>query len=1016
MRPLKLTLEAFGTFRQRTVIDFRVLGKTNFFLIHGRTGAGKTTLLDAICYALYGEASVAGRKGDMLRSSGVEPEADTYVELDFMLAGKYYRIHRSPNYERKSTHNTDKMTMQKMSASLWELEGVEGKKKSIENGSTKVTNYIRDLLGFGAEEFRQVVLLPQGEFRRFLFAGSNERQKILEMLFKTERFRQLEERLKDKKGKLKEKAEKLKSERAGILAGTGVEDLATYRTQTQACRARLADLEAEKKCQEAQVQTLHQALSEAEMLAAKWKELKDTQDELVALEQKAESVSQFRQLLAEAERAAQLEDVAQNCSQRVQELKQRREVKFQAEETQREVQEHWQRALKRKERAQVANRDLEAKQAEERRLQDGLQKLTKFKSLTARVAQARDEAKQQRSQVDIVKKQGTEMEASLQKMRQEVQFANDTVAREKALHLELDQAQKQRAERERRDKLILERDRQIKYSEEITQKVHAAETKVAHAEHQVKVLQDLFTEGQAALLANHLLEGTPCPVCGALHHPQLAFSTQKIPSEVDLKNAQDEVRRQRTDFQCLATQLAQEKAKLVALEHSLQESQQNATTVLLRTEAEIHRDLEAVQVTKGKLAGLQRNIQHLEQDIQQQKEQIESAEQRARQAEAQAAQMEGVLKEQRASLQDFISLDEGVGQEHLTRLQRNIREIQQENEAATETFQQVDTALAEARTHVISATRALDEAHEAWERSQNVFQQRLQRAGFCDEEAWKKALAGKFHRKDFREEVKKRIECYTHKHEMASMTLRRLQQETKGTIEPDVQEIKNKYTEALQASQDTARIWGGAIADLKLHEKKEQQLLVLEADERALNEEYSIAGRLAEVATGTNAHRMHFQAYVLRSFLDDVVDAANARLEKMTHGQYHLERCDTPANKHKLSGLDLEVFDESTGYARPIATLSGGESFLAALSLALGLSDVVMNYAGGVNLETIFIDEGFGTLDSETLDLAIRTLMELQEGGRLVGVISHVEELKERITTRLLVEKGEAGSTAHFSL
>lgn len=1014
MRPLKLTLEAFGTFRQRTVIDFRVLGKTNFFLIHGRTGAGKTTLLDAICYALYGEASVAGRKGDMLRSSGVEPEADTYVELDFMLAGKYYRIHRSPNYERKSSHSANKMTMQKMSASLWELE--KGKKNSIENGSMKVTSYIRDLLGFGAEEFRQVVLLPQGEFRRFLLADSNERQKILEMLFKTERFRQLEEHLKAKKKQLEEKAEKLISKRAGILTGTDAEDLTTYQSQTQACREQLANLESEKKQREAQVQALHQELSEAGVLASNWKNLKDAQDKLAELEQKAESVSQYRQLLAEAERAAKLEDVAQNCTQRVQELDQRRKEKLQAEEAQQLAQEHWQQASERQERAQAANKSLEEKQAEARRLDEGLKKLTSFQSLQDETTQAKHEAEQLRSQVQVLKKRATESETSLQKAHQEVQSASDTIAKEKALRLELDQAQKQRAERERRDKLITEREKQTQYSEALAQEVQAAKTKVAHAEHQVKILQDLFTEGQAAFLANHLLEGHPCPVCGALHHPQLAFSTQKIPSEANLKKAQDEAQRQRADFQHLATQLAQEKAKLIALEHSLQESQQNSVTVSLRTEEEIHQDLEAVQVAKEKLAGLQRNIQHLEQDIQEQKQQVESAEQRTRQAESHAAQMEGSLKEQRASLQDFISLDARAGQERLAGLQRNIHAIQQESEVAAEMFQQADKALAEAQAHVTSATHAVDEAHEAWERSQHAFQQRLQSSGFRDEDAWNKALAGKFQQKEFREKVQKRIEQYTNDYALYSEALHRAQQETQGTTEPDVQAIKEKYAQALQASQDIASVLGGVVKDLNLHEEKEQQLLKLEAEERELNEAYSIAGRLAEVATGTNAHRMRFQAYVLRSFLDDVVDMANARLEKMTHGQYHLERCDTPANKRKLSGLDLEVFDAATGYARPIATLSGGESFLAALSLALGLSDVVMNYAGGVNLEAIFIDEGFGTLDSETLDLAIKTLMELQAGGRLVGVISHVEELKERINARLLIEKGEAGSTAHFSV
>ena len=290
----------------------------------------------------------------------------------------------------------------------------------------------------------------------------------------------------------------------------------------------------------------------------------------------------------------------------------------------------------------------------------------------------------------------------------------------------------------------------------------------------------------------------------------------------------------------------------------------------------------------------------------------------------------------------------------------------------------------------------------------------MKSAGFSDEAAFRAVLTGHFATAEGRKEVSDRIRAYEDKRTAFAEAEKKAAEEAAGIAPPDLAKLKVAREEAAAAWMAGTREAAALAQELKERRSREEQLQKLTLEAASLEAAYHTTGRLAEVAAGQNAHRMHFQTYVLRSILADVADAANMRLLRMTHGQYRLERKEGVADMRRSAGLDLEIFDENTGYARPMATLSGGESFLAALALALGLADVVTNYAGGIRLDTIFIDEGFGTLDAETLDLAIKTLMDLQKGGRLVGIISHVEELKNRIDVRLEVEKGEDGSTARF--
>ena len=350
----------------------------------------------------------------------------------------------------------------------------------------------------------------------------------------------------------------------------------------------------------------------------------------------------------------------------------------------------------------------------------------------------------------------------------------------------------------------------------------------------------------------------------------------------------------------------------------------------------------------------------------------------------------------------------------LAKVKSDVAAREKAKAVAQDAFALAERSLAAAKAAAEAARTSSQAAQEEARKSETVLAKRLEDAGFSDEAAFRAVLTGHFATAAGREEVEKRIRAYEDAQTALAEAEKKAAREAAGVAKPDLAKLKAAREEASAAWTAGTREAAALAQELKERRSREEQLEKLAAEARTLEDAYHTAGILAEVAAGQNAHRMHFQTYVLRTILAEVTDAANQRLLRMTHGQYRMERREGVADRRQSAGLDLEIFDENTGCARPLATLSGGESFLAALALALGLADVVTSYAGGIRLDTIFIDEGFGTLDAETLDLAIKTLMDLQKGGRLVGIISHVEELKSRIDVRLEVEKGDEGSTARF--
>lgn len=772
MKPLQLTMRAFGAYAGEQIIDFTLLGDKNFFLIHGPTGSGKTTILDAISFALYGSASGDLRESKNLRSDYDPAEQKTEVEFTFKSGEYIYQVLRAPEQELKKQRGEGTRKVP-AAAALFKIL-TDGSKEPLAAKSDEVTKKITELIGFKAEQFRQIVLLPQGEFRRFLIAESKDRKAILETIFKTELYRRIEALLAEHSTAIDNDYKALKQQQQFILNSTECENndqlladiqifLQRQKEETAALQTASAQLAA-AKLQLQQAQELHNAF--AEETAAR--------TAFLTLTEQRSAVETAKTEAAQADKAALLEEIYNSTLR---------------------AHKHNQECLSAEQSAQQATAAAQAK------LQELQQKLS-----------------EQLQQLDG-------------------QSLKNTANLDKALEL---------------------------LNQRILQ-LHSEAAKLSGVTSELE------------RLAAALVDNEPCPVCGALQHPHPATITAAQKSELQLK-----------------TQT-------------------------------ITRQVQSLQL-------LQQSYQ---------------------QAQLHLAGCEATLKA---------------------------------NQAAS-----------------VNAAKEFSALREH-------FKERLDASDFESQAAFLAALRTESTRK----QLQQTIAAYEQNLAAATDRLQRAQNAVNGKTEPELSACKaaEQQADALyrQLTAQTA-VTAKELSDLQ---KAQLQLQELEKKMGTLQDAYQTAASLAETARGNNPSRLTFSAFVLQAILDDVLQAANLRLTSMSRGRYSLSRTGDVLDARRENGLNIEVTDSFTGVARPVKTLSGGELFLASLSLALGLSDVVQAYAGGIRLDTILVDEGFGTLDSEALDMAIRTLTDLQKGGRLVGIISHVSELRERISARLEVIPGQRGSTAVF--
>jgi exonuclease SbcC len=1019
MKPLKLRLQAFGPYAGEHIMDFRALKGRSLFLIHGPTGSGKSSLLDAMCFALYGEDSGGERESHELRSHLAAPDVLTEVTFDFALGDEVYRIFRSPEQERPKKRG-EGMTSERARAVLWRRTGAAGEDeegKVLADRWSRVTEEAVRLLGFEGRQFRQVVMLPQGRYLRLLNAGSKERQAILEVLFQTEIYRRIEEALKSGAKDLRRQVEHLEKERRILLEQAGVRMEAEYREKRARLSDELADLDARGTALRAAERKAREAWMSAMEVKKKLEELRQAEETLRELSERQGEADAMQARRDSARRASSLSGVESELRNRNRELEELTVKRGTAEG-----------ALEaaRKENSKAGS-DLAAEKERDGardELKFELSRLEEMREGLRSYLSSREELETLCREAAILEeKRGTLVESLAQAQEQAGRTARDREkAREMAGRKPLlaKSAGEARAALEkalRLETLEQEHARALEEHGKVAKGLRNIEEELARAIARRESLEREWQDAQAARMAGKLIPGSPCPVCGSTEHPSPAAHQGELPAERDLIAARQRVKeleagrveaaRAAVESEKTAIRLETEKRSIT----QEMDADRRTPERLEKRLAEVRENLTEAEDAERLVPPLDKKVQELEKEEARIRAEVDEAARALQEARVQRSALEGTVREREAKIPEYLRTAEDL--EAATRKARAEYEAMSQSLADAQARKDraaLGLAAKEEAFHALR--RGEEEAKRRLSEAAGEFMRRLSAAGFQDEAEYRAARMDE----DEAEKLEREIRRYRESLHAARERAGRAREAARGLQEHDVDALDQALERLKKEVEELDRRRGALIEKSRQADSALAALEDIEDRRTGLERRYGKMGRLADAASGMNPLGITFQRFVLAALLDDVLASASHRLRCMSGGRYDLHRARARSDQRTAGGLDLQVFDAHTGTLRRVNTLSGGEGFLASLSLALGMADVVQSYAGGLRLETIFVDEGFGSLDDESLDLALRALMDLQGGGRLVGIISHVQELKVRIDARLEVIPGPKGSHARFVL
>lgn len=1011
MIPLRLEMNAFGPYAGQQIIDFRDLQERKLFLIYGPTGAGKTTVLDAICYALYGDTSGDLRSGAHMRSEYASPQEKTYVRFSFAIGQKRYCIERNPEQEIAKKRGVG-LKKETAKAALSELNEDDTVKNVV--ATKNVTADVIQLLGFKSDQFRQVVLLPQGDFRKLLLATSSERQQIMQTLFHTQRYAKLQALAKEKYDAIEaaygQTKEDIQRQLQLVNAVTEEELQTAYTTETQRYTALQQQGKEANRIRDAYQQTVQ----DAQVLYSHFQSLAKSRKLLSELQTRQEAIEAQKAYIALLEQAKVL---AEPC-RHLDEIQEKGTTAGQQEQAAAQGLEKAQADVQRQQR------QLQTLQEKEAAYQDKRKQVVALQGLIPKVEAYHTVCQQ----VGLATRQGTAKEQAWQagvaalrslKTRWEAAQAEGAAYPQVLRAYEQDKAKltqlEERLAQERQLDALAGQIRQLQEQTARLKAQTAAAAATARADAiAYESVQALFVQGQAAILADGLDDGMPCPVCGATTHPKLAIRADHMPQKEDVEQCKQKAAASETKRQRLQEEWTVQAARLREQERQHQAGRQQYPLDGTLADWQKRRDGQVKRVQDGaqQVAAGQRAQQQVA-SLQAEVKALETKEQTLRAAKDEAALVIAKLTESKRQGEADIPAAYRRGQA----LQAAMQEISQD-------LTQYDGAVEKARQDLTAAATTAaryEEQVKSWhdqvtqlrtEYKQGVaaLQDRVHAAGFSTVGACRK-MQQDIPKLDG---IKQAVEAYIQAVQQVQGQIAQEQAYVGTQEQPQMAVYQAQLTAHNEQCRAIAAAAAQAASAVQQLRQVQQKIAALHEQQAALTEQYKAVGSLYELISG-KVTGINFERYVLGALLDEVLRAANYRLDEMSRHRYELQRSQAWYDKRvRQIGLDIEVFDNYTGYARPANTLSGGETFLASLSLALGLADVVQAYSGGIHLDTIFIDEGFGTLDGETLDFALKALLQLKQGGRLVGIISHVPELRERIDTRLAVRKTDRGSTAAF--
>jgi exonuclease SbcC len=1017
MKPLRLNIQAFGPYLAEQTLDFEALAGKSLFLIHGPTGAGKTSIFDAITYAFYGCGSGDDRaKPDGLRSDHAPAELRTEVSLDFALGENRYRVIRKAEFQRPKQRG-EGFKLEPASAELLRLEpGEQGYREAekLAAGWEKVNKAVEGLLKLGVRQFCQVIILPQGQFRRFLSGTSGEREKILEILFRTTRYKKIQDNLDARASEITKAFKELEGQMKGLLQShEGAESVDVILAAKAAAEELSTSLQTEATGLSRERDAAQAALHGAEQSQKLFREHAEATAALTQVNARAAEMALLAKELESAEQAEPARYPDERLRGALAEAKKIAESLPACRTAVTEAATN----LKAADEKLAAAR---GREEEKSRLELRLQSLTEIGKELSSLEELRKDAtaaaewrkkaiasgeglEKDLSTVENSLPDLRKLESSLHQECESVGSLRQALEHKRAIEKDARSLSDTRGRREKSDA----------FHAAASTRVKEQEAALAAAEAKQTLAQDAWVKGQAAILAAALRAGDACPVCGSEDHPALASAAHPEAPKDSLAAAKAVVDQARAGLdraknECFTQE--NERSALNARVSDLEERLRAAgftTPEALRAEvAALEEKLKMAEAARGrltetgeKLKAAEARIHAIKTKLTAHNRELIDASETAMKAQTRVEEIEA-----RVAAQEIKTLAEARQAYAATgRAIEEIKKLLAEATSARELALQKDLSAKEACR---SAERQEVENASLVKTCREEFNAALVAAGFTAEEAFRAALRPLPRLR----EIQQTLKAFESGRAAASTRLELAEKAIAGKEPVDPGPLAEKVKALQSALAELSRRLGDANARAAQAARLLADIAALSDKRSALHEEYSVLGKMAEVAKGGNEKGMSFQRYVLATFLDEVVETASLRLRQSSKGRYTLKRATSHEDLRKTGGLELVVEDGWHGTVRPVSTLSGGEGFQASLALALGLAEVVQAEAGGVYLDAVFIDEGFGTLDSEALDLALRTLMDLQKGGRLVGIISHVPELKQIIPSRVEIKADRLGS------
>lgn len=998
MMPISLTLSAFGPYPDTITIDFESFQEDGLFLITGPTGSGKTMIFDAMIFALYGKTSGQIRQTDSLRCDRALNEISTFVEFSFSLHQQNYTIKRNPKYYLEG-----KKTPKQPSALLTLPDG-----KMVE-GIKEVNQKMISLLGVDDQQFKQICMIAQGEFTKLIMASSDEREKVLRELFHSETYQKLEEKLKVHLKVYQDKYDLLLNKRKDLMQELQVEDHQEYLSkQTKLIASQQKEYDDLKKDLDQKKQQLqlyrlqNQRLIQLKDLKQQFQDLKKQENDYQELNKTVDTLKKAQETnylyISYIKQQKKLQTLNLNQEDFLKQLK-----KLEKDYQEKKVQ---------------AN-SLDYKQQTKEKLQNQIQET---KQLINQIYQYQNDyqnlqtLKQQYRMLDeehkLFLKKKEKFENGLQRDQERIQSEQQVQSEYELIKQQYVRLNEQKVKvhqlSDYYDQILKLNENKSDLQEDYT----VVEKQVDHEKMQYNQMEKLYFRKQAGIFALQLKEDQPCPICGSLHHPHPAQIEKEDITKEKLDQQAKKVKQQEHRLQDILQKILlsnQKKEMLVKqtkqLSSELNIQEELSKEIFIKELDHLSKDEKRMKKEYLELQDELKYIQKLKKSVALSLKDMSTYESK----ELKQAQILENIQVQIHQLSG--KLDDSMRQYEIGEVNKNYQQVQKkyrqlslEIETIQQAYEKVKNKYLEIKTKISSLNQQIIQEQEIYDELDNKYHTALD--AFINEEEFLN-LKTQINQISI---LEKKYQDYLISLKSLNEQIISLENEVKDSTYVDLSSLSETIKEVNQQLREKNDDLEKLKINYSLKEKMIKDIQKINQQLKKDEDTYQRYLDLYNLASGKNNARVSIERYVLATYFENMLIYANVIMKQLSQGRYQLLRKDDAGKGRSQQGLELDVFDQESGNIRSIKTLSGGESFKAALSLALGLSRMVQDYAGGIELNTLFIDEGFGSLDSQSLDQAMNCLMELHHENKLIGIISHVSDLKDRIERQLVVERKQKQS------